>query len=203
MSNTVATRPPSFDVPRNPTFVILLYQYALGCTLLLGFVGNLASILTFMRPLLRFTSTGCLFLMVAVSDTLYLLLSLFDLIEVGIVQAPIFLSNYDNFCRFRWFSKGFIRFCSAWILVLVAIDRLIRARLPLKTKRLCTRSNAFILTLAIVIIAIGMHGFLSSPRHLSRFYPGIPSLACGPGNMEYSYIYYFFITWPIIQVRKT
>jgi hypothetical protein len=199
---TVATGPTSFDVPSNPTFVVILYKYVLEFILLLGFIGNSASITTFMRPILRSTSTGCLFLMLAVSDTMYLLLSLFDFVEVGLVQEPIFLSDYDNFCRFRWFSRGFIRFCSAWILLLIAIDRWVRVCLPFKTKEWCTRHNAFIITSLIIIISIGIHAFLLSPTNLARFFPGIQSLACGTGNNNYSYRYFFFITWSIIQVRK-
>jgi hypothetical protein len=199
---TVVASPTSYNTPSNPTFVVILYQYILGLILLLGFIGNPSSIITFMRPVLRSTSTGCLFLMLAVSDTMYLLLSLFDFVEVGIVQGPIFLSDYDNFCRFRWFSRGFIRFCSAWVLSLIAIDRLVRVYVPFKTKAWCTRQNAFIITSLIIIISIGMHAFLLSPINLARFFPGIPSLACGTGNSNYSYRYFFFITWSIIQVRK-
>ena len=97
--------PPPFGLLSNPTLVVYLYQYGLGLIFLLGFTGNLASFLTFRRPVLRSTSTGWLFLVLSVSDTAFLLIEVFDFVEVGIVQAPIFLAYYNQLCRFRAFSQ--------------------------------------------------------------------------------------------------
>ncbi|CAF1421090.1 unnamed protein product [Adineta steineri] len=153
-----------------------------------------------MSPILRVTSTSCFFFMVAISDTLFLMISIFDFVEVGIVQGPIFLSVYDSVCRFRWFSKGFIRFCSAWILVLIAIDRWIRTRFPLKVNQLCTRCNALITILITIVLGIGLHGHMLSIQLFGAYFPGIPSVACGPIDPTSFYLRFFFTQWPIIQV---
>ncbi|CAF1361545.1 unnamed protein product [Adineta steineri] len=153
-----------------------------------------------MSPMLRATSTSCLFFIVAISDTLFLMISIFDFVEVGIVQGPIFLSVYDSVCRFRWFSKGFIRFCSAWILVLIATDRWIRTRFPFKVNQWCTRRNALITILITIVLGIGLHGHMLSIQLFGGYFPGIPSVACGPIDPTSFYLRFFFTQWPIIQV---
>lgn len=193
---------PPFRTLSNPTFVVLLYRYGLTFIVFMGIAGNLASIVTFKRPNLRHTSTCCLFLAVAISDTMFLLVTIFDVVEVAIVQGPIFLANYDNFCRFRWFARGFTRFCSAWLLVIVAVDRWFRSRFPYQINKICTRLNVLIATAVVMILSCALHSHLLSPQNVRRFFPGIPSLACGPANPMSSYIYFFFIQWPIIQVRS-
>lgn len=67
----------------NPILVVRLYQIAYPITFVFGFLGNLASLITFSRPALRKVSTSCLFIMLAISDTLYLLICIFDFIEFG------------------------------------------------------------------------------------------------------------------------
>jgi hypothetical protein len=52
--------------------------------LLLGFTGNIFSLLTFPRVALRNVSTGCLFILLASSDTLYLLICVIDFVEFGL-----------------------------------------------------------------------------------------------------------------------
>ncbi|CAF5020761.1 unnamed protein product, partial [Rotaria sp. Silwood1] len=152
-----------------------------------------------MSPILRVISTGFLFFMVAVSDILYLMITIFEFVEAGIVQGAIFLSVYDNVCRFRWFSKGLIRFCSAWILVFIAIDRWLRTRFPFKVNQWCTRRNASIAVLIATLFGIALHSHMLSTQLFGRFFPGIPSVACGPINPTSFYMPFFFTQWPIIQ----
>ena len=145
--------PPPFILLANPTLLVYFYRYGLGLIFLLGFTGNLASFFTFLRPVLRTTSTGWLFLILAVSDTAFLLVEIFDFIEVGVAQAPIFLAYYAHLCRFRWFIKGLFQFQSGWILALVAIDRWLRARFPFKASRWCTRRNNSVAMLVVLMIS--------------------------------------------------
>jgi hypothetical protein len=51
---------------------------------ILGFTGNILSLLTFSRPTLRKVSTGCLLILLAISDTLYLLIDVVDFVEYGL-----------------------------------------------------------------------------------------------------------------------
>ena len=180
--------------------LVLLYRYGLGTVFLLGFTGNVASMATFLRPSLRNTSTGFLFWLLSVSDTIFLLVSIFDFIEVGITQAPIFLPSYDNLCRLRGFTKGTIQFCSAWILTSVAIDRWLRARYPFKTKQWCTRRNAFIVTVVILIVGASLHSFTLKAEFFGKRFAGIATESCGPPSLRGVFNRFYFSQWPYIQV---
>ena len=191
-----------FTVEYNSMLLVLLYRYGLGLVFLLGFTGNLASMVTFMQPTLRVTSTGSLFFIMAISDTIFLIASIFDFVEVGIVQGPIFLSSYDNLCRFRWYTKGVVQFCSAWILVLITIDRWLRTRFPFKTKQWCTRRNAFIVMMLILIIGLGLNSHILNAGFFGKRFPGVATEACGPVDFSGTYIRFYFSRWPYIQVAE-
>ncbi|CAF1085247.1 unnamed protein product [Adineta steineri] len=192
--------PPAHTGPSNSPIVVLLYRYGLGFIFLFGFTGNLASMATFMQTTLRATSTAFLFLILAISDTLFLFVSIFDFVEVGLTQEPILLTNYDNLCRLRWFLKGLTQFCSAWILVFVTIDRWLRTRFPFKANKWCTHRNVVIVTICITIIGISLHSHMLNAEFFGKFYPGIATVACGPVQFLIPYTYFFFIQWPFIQV---
>ena len=68
----------------NPVLVVQFYQFGYPFTFVLGFIGNISSLLTFSRPTLRKVSTGCLFIVLAISDLLYLFICIFDFLEFGL-----------------------------------------------------------------------------------------------------------------------
>ncbi len=68
----------------NSIAVIRIYQIGYPITFLLGFIGNTASLMTFSRVTLRKISTACLFIVLAISDTLFLLMCVFDFLEFGL-----------------------------------------------------------------------------------------------------------------------
>ena len=189
-----------FTVKYNATFLVVVYRYGLGLALLLGFAENFASGVTLLRLRLRVTSTGCLFFMMTVSDTIFLMVSMFDFVEAGIAQGPIFLSGYDTLCRFRWYMKGVAQFCSAWILVLITIDRWLRTRFPFKSKQWCTRQNALAVVILVTIISASLYGHILNAQFFGRRFPGIATEACGPVDFRGSYIQFYFSQWSYIQV---
>jgi len=67
-----------------PSITTQFFLWGYLITFLLGFTGNILSLLTFFRPTLRNISTGCLFILLAVSDTLYLLVAVIDFVEFGL-----------------------------------------------------------------------------------------------------------------------
>ena len=75
---------------KNPVAVIRFYQIGYSFTFFLGFFGNIASLLTFSRPTLRKISTGCLFMALACSDMLFLLICVFDILEFGVQVMKIY-----------------------------------------------------------------------------------------------------------------
>ena len=67
-----------------PSITTQFYLWGYLVTFLLGFTGNILSLLTFCRATLRNVSTGCLFILLAISDTLYLLIAVIDFVEYGL-----------------------------------------------------------------------------------------------------------------------
>lgn len=97
MSNTTTTTMSMTDLAfllyKNPVIVIRFYQIAYPITFLLGFFGNTASLFTFSRQTLRKVSTGCLFIALAISDMMYLLMCVLDVLEFGIQVRKIHFSR--------------------------------------------------------------------------------------------------------------
>ena len=117
MDNTTAANPyinATFTYPLdyyyamfvNPVTVVRIYQIAYPITFFLGFIGNTASLITFSRSTLRKVSTGCLFIILAISDTLYLLMCIFDFVEFGL-KVMIFQYHSVPESQFFFFPHRF------------------------------------------------------------------------------------------------
>jgi hypothetical protein len=91
---------------------IFLYGYII--IMIIGFIGNICQIITFSRKTMRNVSTGVLFLALSISDTVYLLLSLYVLIIYGF-QIPD-KSDYAKTCQFRHYISYLSTNFSAWML---------------------------------------------------------------------------------------
>ena len=91
--STISLEDLLFAMYKNPIQVIRLYQIGYAITFLLGFLGNIASLLTFSRLTLRRISTSCLFMALAISDLSFLFTCIFDVIEFGfqVIEDLIFI----------------------------------------------------------------------------------------------------------------
>lgn len=107
-------------------------------------------------------------------DLIFLLIETFDFVEVGIVQAPIFLVHYDHLCRFRSFLKGFPQCQSSWILAM----------------------------LVNLMMGCSLHSHLLIPSLFGCLTPGNATEACGPVNLISPYAASHFQRWPIVQVSN-
>jgi hypothetical protein len=106
MSNSLAQY---YGIIVSPPVVVQFYQIGYTITFLLGFLGNTASLLTFSRPTLRKISTGCLFIILAISDMTYLIMCFIDYLEFGL-HVIIFKFEKVNYLLFiyRLFSIGML-----------------------------------------------------------------------------------------------
>ena len=93
-----------------------IFLYGLISILIVGYIGNTCQIITFSRKTMRNVSTGVLFLAVSISDTMYLLTSIYVLITYGFQIAD--RSVYGRTCQFRHFTNTVTTNFSAWILTL-------------------------------------------------------------------------------------
>lgn len=69
---------------KNLSTVTQIYLWGYLIISLFGFIGNIASLLTFSGTTLRNISIGCLFIVWTISDTIYLLISIIDFVEFGL-----------------------------------------------------------------------------------------------------------------------
>ena len=93
-----------------------IFLYGFIFILIVGFIGNTFQIITFSRKTMRNVSTGVLFLALSISDTIYLLLAIYNLITFGF-QIPD-RSDYARACQIRHFSSYLATNFSAWMLTL-------------------------------------------------------------------------------------
>ena len=91
-----------------------IFLYGLIAVLTVGFIGNACQIITFSRKTMRSVSTGVLFLALSISDTMFLLLSTYNLFIYGI-QIPD-RSDYAKTCQLRHFFSYLTTNFSAWML---------------------------------------------------------------------------------------
>ncbi|CAF0805501.1 unnamed protein product [Rotaria sordida] len=184
---------------RSPPIVAYFYLWGYLIIFILGFTGNIASLLTFIRPTLRRVSTGTLFIVLAISDTLFLFASIFDFIDFGL-QVPLYgRINYDILCSYRVFVISMTQICSAWILVIISIDRWIRTRFPHKSARLCTPKKALIAVVIVIFVDAIIHSPMLTP-FFGMLLPGVAIIACGPNVKQKLYLNFYYYTWTIIQI---
>jgi TRAP-type C4-dicarboxylate transport system permease large subunit len=86
--------------------------------------------------------------------------------------------------------------CNAWLLVAITTDRWIRVRFPFKSKQFCTRRNAFIAAIIIIILSAGFNGHILEPDY-GQLPAGIMTV-CGPKPTNTIYNTFVRQIWPII-----
>ncbi|CAF2626378.1 unnamed protein product [Rotaria sp. Silwood2] len=184
---------------KDPIVVIRFYQFGYLFTFLLGFPGNIASLFTFSQPTLRKISTGCLFLLLAISDTVYLLMYVLDCLEFGVQIHFYGHGTYDQLCQFRTFVKYISQVTSAWILAIVSVDRWIRTRFPFKAGSMCTPKKALIAVAVVLVVNMALYSHILFPM-FGTLIPGFSRAACGPKLIYTSYSEFYLLQWGIIQI---
>lgn len=121
-----------------------VFFYGFISILIVGSIGNTFQIITFTRKTMRNVSTGVLFLALSISDTIYLLLSIYNLITFGF-QIPD-RSDYIRACQIRHFSSYLATNFSAWMLTLSKLFKLENVQEISVSHSSCLRS---LVTLAI------------------------------------------------------
>ena len=187
----------SFLFLPQPDIAVQFYKYGFLVSFLLGFIGNILSLLTFSRVTLRTVSTGCLFIFLAISDTSYLIICVITFVEFGLRQA-IAPEYYAQLCRFRAFIQSTAQLFSAWILVIISFDRWFRTRFPFKAAIWCTPKKAVLLVVVLLVICVGLNSHQLSVS-FGEFVPGIPYL-CSASITSVTYFIFYYNEWSIMVV---
>ncbi|CAF1120880.1 unnamed protein product [Adineta steineri] len=172
---------------------IALYGYAL--LYILALFGHISSFLIFLRPILNRISTSCLFIALTITDSIYLLVSIYDFINIGF-EIRDSSKDPSAICRFRNFIQWTAMCSNAWLLVAIVTDRWIRVKFPFKSKQICTPRNALIITIIIVILSAGFNAHILEPSY-GQLPAGIMTV-CGPKPTNAIYNTFVRQIWPTI-----
>ncbi len=148
----------------------------------MGFIGNLLSLIIFFsQKEFRHVSTGVLFLIMTISNTIHLWTLTTEFLTS--FNVPVY-SNIFLRCQLNYFIQNVSRAVSTYIATGIAIDRLIRSEMPLRSRRICTRRNAIKLTFICLIIFSILCSFWFCP--LNTINPTTGTCYTG-GSLAYTY----------------
>jgi hypothetical protein len=179
----------------------MLYNYIFNPThalLLLGIIGNGFSILTFSQRKLRTLSCGCYLLLLAISDTIALL----------IISRPYFFKQFDVehhlnssiLCGLHLFLTKIFDELTPWLLVFVACNRLVLSRYP-RNHHCCQTSRSALWStfiLLIIIILLNAHLLFGIGVGISPSQPC--KSVCGPLTKSPMYLFFYRNVSPIIDL---
>ena len=163
-----------------------------------GIIGNSLSVLTFSQRKLRTLSCGCYLLLLAICDTIGLL----------IMSRPYFFKqmnlvhhlNSSFLCGLHLFLTKIFDELTPWLLVFVACNRLMLSRNPRKDQFFQTSRAALwsALCLLILIVLLNIHLLFGISVGLSPLQPCVS--VCGPLTESTSYLFFYQNVSPIIDL---
>lgn len=155
-----------------------VFVYALPVIITLGTIGNALSFLVLVRCHMRSTSVYTYLMALAIADTCVLYVSAFKT-WIKLISGFELLHTSALSCRLINFFFLLSLHLSAWLIVLVTVDRFMVVWFPFKASSLCTVTRARLATVALVMISVAYncHVFwtfeLSTDPRMRRAY-------CGP-----------------------
>ncbi|CAF4110838.1 unnamed protein product [Rotaria sp. Silwood2] len=156
-----------------------------------GFIGNLLSLTIFIRTEIRRVSTGLLFLLLTISNSILLLTLIVEFIDVA-YNVRLFHFVFIRCCLVYWLQNVF-RSLSSFIACTISLDRMFRAVYPARAKYFCTCRLAYRIVFIYTVVFTFSLGFYLFP------YMGEDSK--GICSTEFNPIYHKFMTsiWPLIR----
>ena len=130
---------------------VTLWRIFSPAFLLIGLTGNILSIVILSRQRICGTTTSVYLRVLAVVDSLALMVSLLREMISHYFKFDVRDLN-DLSCKLHSWSTYNTTGLSCWLLSIIAIDRLLSIKCPLWTKTHCTRTSAVIV--AVVLTAI-------------------------------------------------
>ncbi|CAF1171396.1 unnamed protein product [Adineta ricciae] len=172
--------------------------YGYGFTFIFGIIGHILNIITFTRRQIRSTSTGLVFLIITIFDICYFSMSIYDFLFINL-NLPQTDPNYIFLCRLRTFIINFVQTVSPWLLVCIAIDRLLRARSPHHYKIWCTKQNAALVIFLIITCSVAFNSHVLKNSFTTAF--PTSHVICGPSRINTTnYAVFYYTTWTFLQI---
>ncbi|CAF2425837.1 unnamed protein product [Rotaria sp. Silwood2] len=126
-----------------------------------GFMGNFFASLLFVQKELRQVSTGLLFLLLNITNTIHLLSLIFEFID-SLFLIQIFPSDVFR-CQFILWLQNATRTICSFLATTVSVDRFLRSEYPILSRRWCIPKNAFKLSIIYLLFSILLYAFFFYP----------------------------------------
>ena len=129
---------------------------------LVGIIGNSLSLLVMRSDALKNKSYSHYLCALAVFDTLTLIINLIATVDEYYMyfSLPGIFHNFTNFsCKLYNFLSHVITLMSSWIIVLMAVERLMAVCVPFKKVLLRTQSGAAIAICVLLLVVCGSQSF--------------------------------------------
>ncbi|UJR32105.1 hypothetical protein I4U23_019573 [Adineta vaga] len=136
---------------KSPIVILIWFEIIAACLVYgLGFIGNILSLIIFCSlSEFRRISTGYFFLLTTIFNSFHLWTLSTEFL--GVFEVYIYSNEFLK-CRLNFYVQNVSRAMSTYLAVGIALDRLIRSELPLRSRVICTRRNAAIYTILHFII---------------------------------------------------
>jgi hypothetical protein len=141
----------------------MAHYYTPG-VVLFGSIGNILSVIVFLKTKLRFLSSSYYLAALGINDTCFLLGSFVAWLDY--LNVDIYNKNY--YCQFFTFMSGLCTFLSVWIVVAFTVERFIAVVYPLKRPTMCTVKRACVVLSGLFSIGSLIcipYAVFASPRY--------------------------------------
>ena len=169
-----------------------LWVYASPFIFLFGIGGNVLIVMVMRRKLFQGTSPGVYLPLLAVSDTVVLILGLLaDWLEwTGIVNFKELHIWTCKFYKFSFFTAGDV---AIWFIVAFTFDRFVAVCFPFHKRSVCTARRAVAASVCLLVLAVAknFHEFWTRGH---EFYRGDELIRCGVSD-EYRYFHWYVRPW--------
>ncbi|CAF1080273.1 unnamed protein product [Adineta ricciae] len=184
-SQTVSSAVTALLGMQPPVIILVWFEImSAGIVYGFGFIGNLiVSVIFLSREDFRTMSTGVLFLLLTLFNTVHLWTLTTEFL--GIFNIYVYSGAFLQ-CRLNYFAQNVSRTVSTYISITVTLDRLIRSEYPVTSRRICTCKNAIKSTIAYLIISSISYSFWFCPSNSINSYTG----ACTTGPTS-AYTFFF------------
>lgn len=127
-----------------------IIAYYIPFITLAGTIGNVLSVLVFVRTKLRKLSSSYYLAALSISDTVYLFCNLMQWTNT----LNINIYNRNGPCQVFTFVSSMCTALSAWLVVAFTVERFIAVRYPLKRQTMCTVRRAKSILIVLVCMSI-------------------------------------------------
>ncbi len=162
-SDNVTTGSPEGTKHLDPIRYVSLV--AMGTVVCVGLLCNVLSLAVFLlSPTLRKTTTGHFLSALAIADLIFLIGDLMRWLHLADSKGQYFpqvafMNQSDFLCPFVYFLRYVGKLASAWITVVITLERLLSVRMPLQVSRLSTVTTAKVVIVTIYVTSAAAMSF--------------------------------------------